>query len=220
MFPFMATIFISQVSHHLCWASHVFTNITATNFAVYQVQLAIYGTIVHMWPWWTSLGLSFWCPILWFQVTEARFNGLVQERRNSIANAQQLRLSCPKPSIWKWPLGHPIWVPNLQVSCRDFTIWQGARTVGLALASNGCQATCPIGHHVIVPFIWLSKGMAGKANTGHVSLNQYLPFLIFRIIPKLVFPLNITLIFDKHWYNFIITPVKSNVWICFKGSSR
>ena len=27
-------------------------------------------------------------------------DGLVQERRNSIANALELRLSCPNPSIW------------------------------------------------------------------------------------------------------------------------
>ena len=31
----------------------------------------------------------------WFNI-----HGLVQERRNSIANALELRLSCTKPSIW------------------------------------------------------------------------------------------------------------------------
>ena len=31
--------------------------------------------------------------------TELHTNGLVQERRNSIANALELRLSCTKPSI-------------------------------------------------------------------------------------------------------------------------
>ena len=31
---------------------------------------------------------------------ETRYDGLVQERRNSIANALELRLSCTNPSIW------------------------------------------------------------------------------------------------------------------------
>ena len=32
--------------------------------------------------------------------SEAQVNGLVQERRNSIANALELRLSCTNLSIW------------------------------------------------------------------------------------------------------------------------
>ena len=35
----------------------------------------------------------------------AYIDGLVQERRNSIANALELRLSCTNPSIWP----HIIW---------------------------------------------------------------------------------------------------------------
>ena len=34
------------------------------------------------------------------QMTEAYIDGLVQDRRNSIANALELRLSCTNPSIW------------------------------------------------------------------------------------------------------------------------
>ena len=36
------------------------------------------------------------CVLKWWYI-----NGLVQERRNSIANALEVRLSCTKPSIWE-----------------------------------------------------------------------------------------------------------------------
>ena len=36
----------------------------------------------------------------WFLETD--INGLVQERRNPIANALELRLSCNNPLIWAW----------------------------------------------------------------------------------------------------------------------
>ena len=38
-----------------------------------------------------------------FQPDVYKIDGLLQERRNSIANAMELRLSCTNPS--KWPFG-------------------------------------------------------------------------------------------------------------------
>ena len=37
------------------------------------------------------------------EISNPQIDGLVQERRNSIANALELRLSCTKPSKW-WSL--------------------------------------------------------------------------------------------------------------------
>ena len=39
---------------------------------------------------------------------ELHIDGLMEERRNSIANALELRLSCTNPSIWckEWPTYH------------------------------------------------------------------------------------------------------------------
>ena len=34
--------------------------------------------------------------------SQEKMEGLVQERRNSIANALELRLSCTNPSKWYW----------------------------------------------------------------------------------------------------------------------
>ena len=36
----------------------------------------------------------------YFELCHDHLDGLVQERRNSIANALELRLFCTKPSIW------------------------------------------------------------------------------------------------------------------------
>ena len=38
-------------------------------------------------------------PIIKIRQSHDRFDGLMQERRNSIANALELRLSCTNPSI-------------------------------------------------------------------------------------------------------------------------
>ena len=40
------------------------------------------------------------CPPVHVTKSIPYFDGLVQERRNSIANALELRLSCTNPSMW------------------------------------------------------------------------------------------------------------------------
>ena len=60
------------------------------------------------------------CLELWPSFSELfslrYINGLVQERRNSIANALELRLSCTKPSIWvyNWNRMEMYFVPTYQ----------------------------------------------------------------------------------------------------------
>ena len=51
------------------------------------------------------------CHILPPQDTYLHIDGLVQERRNSIANALELRLYCTNPSLWSQDLGdgHDVW---------------------------------------------------------------------------------------------------------------
>ena len=51
------------------------------------------------------------CHILPPQDTYLHIDGLVQERRNSIANALELRLYCTNPSLWSQNLGdgHDVW---------------------------------------------------------------------------------------------------------------
>ena len=51
----------------------------------------------------------------------SHFDGLVQERRNSIANTLELRLSCTNPLI----------------CCRGMIIWQGARIIAQVMAACG-----------------------------------------------------------------------------------
>ena len=50
-------------------------------------------------------------------VTHLSIDGLVQERRNSTANALELRLSCTNPSIWG--------IPNVQMVGSHLTRMKG-----------------------------------------------------------------------------------------------
>ena len=84
----------------------------------------------HLWDYYSNT------PSL-SQVTAHHFDGLMQERRNSIANALELRLSCANTSIWsldahRWNL----LVPDLQTSCRDLNTWQGTRIIVLIIAAT------------------------------------------------------------------------------------
>ena len=55
-------------------------------------------------------------------------DGLVQERRNSIANALELRLSCTNPSMW----GRPVTFPRDPWQCRWCGCWgRGCTCSGL-----------------------------------------------------------------------------------------
>ena len=60
---------------------------------------------------------------LWFHEVD----GLVQERRNSISNALDLRLSCTNPSKWKHFL-HADFHVSLMVACT--TCWTNTRVAG------------------------------------------------------------------------------------------
>ena len=61
----------------------------------------------------------------------------MQERRHSIANALDWRLSCTNPSIWRsGTYRFPLWVPNLKTSCRDLITWQGARIIDPVIAAG------------------------------------------------------------------------------------
>ena len=45
--------------------------------------------------------LHFYFYPVWYEQSNQHYvDGLVQERRNSIANALELRLSCTNPSMW------------------------------------------------------------------------------------------------------------------------
>ena len=50
------------------------------------------------------------CPLL---RSSSHIDGLVQERRNSIANALELRLSCTSPSTYPWALLHWHWQTSI-----------------------------------------------------------------------------------------------------------
>ena len=63
------------------------------------------------------------CIIIWKNKDQIQFvhlDGLVQERRNSIANALKLLLSCTKPSIWTVSVG-PICRPMRNLACSHVT---------------------------------------------------------------------------------------------------
>ena len=96
-----------------------------------------------------ELHLSCTKPSIWGVIfTATHFDGLMQERRNSIANALELRLSCTKPSIWgldtnRWNLQ----VPNLQMSCSDFTIWYSANLIVPIMST---KATCCMMKNAII----------------------------------------------------------------------
>ena len=76
------------------------------------------------------------------QVTATHFDRLMQETRNSIANAMELSLSGTNPSISRWGVhGFHLWVLDLQVSCRDTTTWQGTRIVAAMVARQHALLT-------------------------------------------------------------------------------
>ena len=50
------------------------------------------------------------------QAIDWHFDGLVQKRRNSIANALELRLSCPNLSIWSHIKGRMYRVISIQTT--------------------------------------------------------------------------------------------------------
>ena len=57
---------------------------------------------------------------MWFpMLTIWQFDGLVQERCNSIANAMELRLSCTNPSIWYWNCPPGPWF-NIKMSSYQY----------------------------------------------------------------------------------------------------
>ena len=58
---------------------------------------------------WSSVGQDMWCHI----------DSLVQERRSSIANALELRLSCINPWIWCHQAAMSYFFPQLQVHEKD-----------------------------------------------------------------------------------------------------
>ena len=65
----------------------------------------------------------------WYQI-----NGLVQERRNTIANALELRFSCTVPSS-----RGPLYKQCLQAVGTCFSNWQVHLLTGITLASNFCS---------------------------------------------------------------------------------
>ena len=76
-------------------------------------------------------------PYLLSQVVITHFDGLAQERCNSIANALELRLSCS--NLWIWRLGTlrlNSWMPNLQMRCTDLITWQDSSPSNLFQMKN------------------------------------------------------------------------------------
>ena len=82
-------------------------SIFSDNFRNYQntVFMLIFRTFWHVLLW-----------DLWY------INGLVQERRNSIANALELRLSCTNPSIRLWFIGSYSYI-NVFARMKDMPVY-------------------------------------------------------------------------------------------------
>ena len=56
------------------------------------------------------------CNVLYLQYEANHVDGLVQERRNSIANALELHLSCTNPSMWQQPASRSSWTSTSNIS--------------------------------------------------------------------------------------------------------
>ena len=72
-----------------------------------------------------------WLPLtailhVWPTGRKDHIDGLMQERRNSIANALELHLSCTNPSIWQWVVRHQMRQssPGWSVLGDEFSSWQ------------------------------------------------------------------------------------------------
>ena len=99
----------------------------------------VYCTWQQPWTKWANRSDQFWHHSLIFSIgyqpvslqntTIFCFYGLVQERRNSIANALELYLSCTNQSIWSW----------LIVSCHWLSV---AHSYG-KLSLEQLQISCP-----------------------------------------------------------------------------
>ena len=63
-------------------------------------------------PWWPLFGLLSWCPVNVFKITHC----------NSFED--------------RAPVDFIYGCPNLQMSCRDLTIWQGTRIIAPAMAAR------------------------------------------------------------------------------------
>ena len=72
--------------------------------------------------WWVSQVIYMNCVLSNYIFAVERTDGLMQERRNSIANALELRLSCINPStcvfsLWNWIDEHPHSRSNFTSAC-------------------------------------------------------------------------------------------------------
>ena len=67
----------------------------------------------------STTGKLYSLPGLWCDVSISHIDGLVQERRNSIALAMELRLSCFNPS--KWHARSLVWDTSISMSCHAFS---------------------------------------------------------------------------------------------------
>ena len=93
------------------------------------------------------------------------FDGLVQVRRNSIANALELHLSCTTPSTYTHSLQIALEIPMASILSLPISIDLRCRsTCGLGFATDSCLAIIyyPVSIGVKLDFIMIPLGFLTK----------------------------------------------------------
>ena len=85
--------------------------------------------------------------------SQPNMDGLVQERRNSIANTLELRLSCTNPSIWSWIY----WLCSNRIQYSVSPIYRGRVYRGIGYIAVACWT----------PFFWRPRARYFSRNRGN-----------------------------------------------------
>ena len=114
-----STLYDYQFLEPSCWWANIVWSVSVYDDSLYWISHSYTGPVAL----WTATGISWWwlaIQAVWVMRQESRWqpgqnrvvntnglwppqahlDGLVQERRNSIASAMELCLSCTNPSIW------------------------------------------------------------------------------------------------------------------------